>query len=61
MSLKTLLWMPEGPKITFNPDHFYGDGYIIVEDLNPQKEISFKLTNAELRMLGLRCIWRSFF
>ena len=55
---RTLLFFPEGPMITYTRDDIGGD-LIEVKDLNPEKEIHFRLTPTELLRFGLRCIWRA--
>jgi len=54
---QTLMWMPEGPKISYEWD-FAGE-YLHVEDLNPENSIRFRFTPTELLAFGLKCVWRS--
>ncbi len=49
-----LFWCPEGPRISYER-HFDGDT-IIVEDLNPESFIEFRMTPWELFKMGINCI-----
>lgn len=54
---QTLIWMPEGPKISYEWD--IAGEYLHIEDLNPEKHIRFRFTPIELLRFGLKCVWRS--
>ena len=61
----TLFWLPEGPRIRYKREYDYSfknehmDFFLVVDDLNPEKEIKFKMSHWELFCLGLNCIWAS--
>lgn len=61
--MSTLFWLPEGPRIRYVRTNFdYGpncDEIFIVDDLNPEKEIRFRMTPMELMWFGFKCIWAS--
>lgn len=47
----TLFWHPSGPLIS------YADGKLGVYDLNPEKEMRWQMSRAEMLLLGWRCLW----
>ncbi|WP_371422892.1 hypothetical protein [Tardiphaga sp.] len=51
----TLFFNAAGPMIKYERDAF-GET-LRVEDLNPQKEIAFRITPMELLKFGFKCIW----
>ena len=52
---RTLYWHPTGPRIRYQRDAF-GETFM-VDDLNPENHIVFRLTPMELLSLGFKCIW----
>lgn len=50
----TLFWLQSGPLIR------YADGFLHVEDLNPQTQTKWRMTRTEMLKTGLRFIWASF-
>lgn len=51
----TLFWHPAGLRIRYERDAF-GET-LLVDDLNPETHIKFRLTPMELLGLGFKCIW----
>jgi len=51
----TLFWHPTGLRIRYERDAF-GET-LLVDDLNPETHIKFRLTPMELLGLGFKCIW----
>lgn len=51
----TLYWHQTGPLIRYNQDAF-GET-LIIEDLNPENTIKFRMTPIQLLRFGLKCIW----
>ena len=47
----TLYFSNAGPMIT------YKTGTLIIEDLNPQNEIKFRMYRKELVKFSLKCLW----
>jgi hypothetical protein len=54
-SRTTLYWHGAGLRICYERD-FNGE-MLYVEDLNPEKAISFRMTPIELLKFGFKCIW----
>ena len=53
----TIFWKPEGPYI-----HHNGGDKLTVEDLNPERIISWRVTRGEMWRIGLRFLlaaWRA--
>ena len=50
--MTTLFWHPTGPKLSYNPA-----GILLIEDLNPQVAISWRVRRWPLFKIGLRCMW----
>jgi hypothetical protein len=46
----TLYWKPEGPLLV------YGDGFLQIEDLNPQLKTRWRMGRRELFWLGWRMV-----
>ncbi len=51
----TLLFINAGPMITYQRD--IAGEWLLVQDLNPEMKIRFKLTPFELLKFGFKCIW----
>lgn len=49
----TLFWHPTGPLIS------YADGMLGVYDLNPEKQMRWRMSRRELLILAWRCILAS--
>lgn len=56
----TLMFFPEGPKITYEDDGVSHER-LVIEDLNPENKISFVLWPHQLLIFGFKCIYRSIF
>lgn len=54
-----LFWCSEGPCVTYER-RFDGE-VLVVEDLNPENEIRFRMTPWELFKMGINCIRVSVF
>jgi hypothetical protein len=52
---KNLLFFNSGPMISYRRDS-WGE-YLVIEDLNPQTKITWKLTPIQLFKFGLKCLW----
>lgn len=50
MQKRTLFWDATGPLVA------YGDGMLLVANLNPQVETKWRMTRGEMLRLGWRCI-----
>lgn len=50
MKLNTIWWCPEGPLLKYEPATF------VIEDLNPDVKITWRMSRFELFKIGLRCI-----
>lgn len=46
--MRTLFWHSTGPLVK------YGNGYLTVADLNPEKEIAFRMSRWDLLKLSFR-------
>jgi hypothetical protein len=45
-----LFWRAEGPQLE------YRDGSLFIADLNPEIELSWRISRTELFAIGLRCL-----
>lgn len=50
MQKRTLYWHQTGPLLA------YGEGTLLVSDLNPHVETKWRMTRGEMFLLGWRCI-----
>jgi hypothetical protein len=50
-----LFFVPDGPLLTYSRD-----GVLRIDDLNPQKNLTFRMSRGELVRLGIRAIWIAF-
>lgn len=52
---KVLYWHPTGPQIDYTED-----GVLHMADLNPEREMSWRMTRNEMFRLGWNCVRASF-
>jgi hypothetical protein len=52
--MSILFWHKTGPRLSYDVT-----GFLLIEDLNPQRESRWALTRWELHKLGWRMIWAS--
>jgi hypothetical protein len=55
MVLRTLFFDNSGPMIQYQREG--SDGLLLVDDLNPEAHISFRLAPRELLLFGIKCVW----
>ena len=47
----TLLFMHEGPMLK------YRNGFLDIDDLNPEQHMRWRLSRIEMLRLGVKCLW----
>lgn len=52
--MRIILWHPTGPLLAYD-----STGCLIVEDLNPEVRIRFRLEQWEMFKIGLKFLWLS--
>jgi hypothetical protein len=51
----TLYWHPAGLMIRYERDAF--SETLLIDDLNPENHITFRMTPWELLKFGFKCVW----